>query len=204
MGRKSKNEEVTSVISRNINPGHEKEYDECLRRYLEFERNAPGYLGTTIILPGGGRSNLRYIIHRFMDRAHMDAWENSQEALNLLNEVNRYSTRHYEDATGLETWFTLPDLKRTLLTPPRWKMAIVVFFTAYVISSIVRSILDPFLGHLHILALGAIYSGLLVVMLTYLAMPLMTRLLRRWLYPEEVRYRIPSEKTGLVCHQITI
>ena len=111
MGRKSKNEEVTSVISRNINPGHEKEYDECLLRYLEFERNAPGYLGTTIILPRGGRSNLRYIIHRFIDRAHMDAWENSQEALNLLNEVNRYSTRHYEDATGLETWFTLPDLK---------------------------------------------------------------------------------------------
>jgi len=38
-------------------------------------------------------------------------------------------------------------LKRTLLSPPRWKMAIVVFVTAYAISSISRFILDPFLGH---------------------------------------------------------
>ena len=53
MGRNPKNEEVTSLISRNINSGHEKEYDDWLRRYLAFERNAPGYLGTTIILPGG-------------------------------------------------------------------------------------------------------------------------------------------------------
>ena len=110
------NEEVTSLISRNINSGHEKEYDDWLRRYLAFERNAPGYLGTTIILPGGSSSTLRYIINRFTDKAHMVAWESSQDAQNLLDEVNHYSTRYYEKATGLETWFSLPDLKRTLLS----------------------------------------------------------------------------------------
>jgi len=188
MGRNPKNEEVTSVIIRNINSGHEKEYDDWLRRYLAFERNAPGYLGTTIIMPGGTASTLRYIINRFKDKAHMVAWEDSQDAQNLLGEVNHYSTRHYEKATGLETWFALPDLKRTLLAPPRWKMAIVVFVTAYAISSISRSVLDPFLGHWHILANSAIYSGVLVIMLTYFAMPILTKLLRRWLYPSQVRY----------------
>jgi antibiotic biosynthesis monooxygenase (ABM) superfamily enzyme len=138
MGRNPKNEEVTSVISRNINSGHEKEYVDWLRRYLAFERNAPGYLGTTIILPGGSSSTLRYIINQFTDKPHMVAWESSQDVQHLLGEVNHYSTRHYEKATGLETWFTLPDLKRTLLAPPRWKMAIVVFVTAYAISSISR------------------------------------------------------------------
>ena len=96
MGRNPKNEEVTSVISRNINSGHEKEYDDWLRRYLAFERNAPGYLGTTIILPGGSSSTLRYIINRFTDKAHMVAWESSQDAQNLLGEVNHYSTRNRE------------------------------------------------------------------------------------------------------------
>jgi hypothetical protein len=42
--------EVTFVISRNIKPGYEEDYDDWLRRYLEIERKAPGYLGTTIIM----------------------------------------------------------------------------------------------------------------------------------------------------------
>ena len=60
--------EVTSVICRNIKAGKDKDYDDWLRRYLTFERKAPGYLGTTIILPGGASSNSRYIIHRFTNR----------------------------------------------------------------------------------------------------------------------------------------
>ena len=48
---------ITSVISRNIKPGYEKEYDDWVQRYLTLERKAPGYLGTTIILLGGSSSN---------------------------------------------------------------------------------------------------------------------------------------------------
>ena len=88
--------EVTYVICRNIKSGHGKDYDDWLRRYLTFERKAPGYLGTTIILPGDTSSNLRYIIHRFTNREVMEAWENSAESQNLLEEANNYSTRHYE------------------------------------------------------------------------------------------------------------
>jgi antibiotic biosynthesis monooxygenase (ABM) superfamily enzyme len=86
---------VTSLISRSINPGYEKEYDDWLRRFLAFERRALGYLGTTVVLPGGTSSNIRYIIRRFTDRASMEIWDNSPDVQNLLNEVNRYSTRHY-------------------------------------------------------------------------------------------------------------
>ena len=135
---------VTSVISRSIKPGYERDYDDWLRHYLTFERRAPGYLGTTIILRGGTSSNVRYIIHRFTDKASMEAWENSKEAQQLLEEGNNYSTRHYETATGLETWFALPDL--TVVAPPRWKMTIVVFIAAYTIISLSRSILNPLLG----------------------------------------------------------
>ena len=44
---------VTSLISRSIKPGYEKEYDDWLRRFLAFERRALGYLGTTVVIPGG-------------------------------------------------------------------------------------------------------------------------------------------------------
>jgi antibiotic biosynthesis monooxygenase (ABM) superfamily enzyme len=175
--------EVISVICRNIKPGHEKDYDDWLRRYLTFERKAPGYLGTTIILPGDTGSNLRYIIHRFTNRELTEAWENSAEYKNLLEEANNYSTRHYETSTGLETWFTLPNLKTRSQPPPppRWKMAIVAFIGAYCISSLAQYILSFFLEQRPLL-FNLFMNIILIIGLTYLAMPLLSRLLRHWLY----------------------
>jgi antibiotic biosynthesis monooxygenase (ABM) superfamily enzyme len=58
--------EVTTVICRKIRPGHEKDYNDWVRRYLTLERKAPGYLGTTIITPGSSKSPLWYIIRRLL------------------------------------------------------------------------------------------------------------------------------------------
>ena len=179
--------EVTTVICRKIKPGHEKDYNDWVQRYLTLERKAPGYLGTTIIVPGGSKSPLWYIIRRFADKAAMERWDNSEESLRLLKEANDYSTRHYDTSTGLETWFTLPDLKTLSQSPPpRWKMAIVIFFAAYVISSLSRYILSPFIGQWPIFGNAVIYTAILVVTLTYFALPIGNRLLRHWLYRESV------------------
>ena len=179
--------EVTTVICRKIRPGHEKDYDDWLQRYLRLERNAPGYIGATIIIPGGSKSPLRYIIRRFADKTAMERWDNSEESLRLLKEANDYSTRYYDTSTGLETWFTLPDLKTLSQSPPpRWKMAIVIFFAAYAISSLSRSILNPFIGQWPMLGNAVIYTAILVVLLTYFALPIANRLLRHWLYPGSV------------------
>lgn len=48
MSTETKSKTVTSLISRSIKPGYEKDYDDWLRRFLEFERKALGYLGTTV------------------------------------------------------------------------------------------------------------------------------------------------------------
>src|SRR5215208_7425917 len=166
---------VTSLISRRINPGHEKDYDDWLRRFLAFER-------TTVVLPSGTSYNIRYIIRRFTDKASMEIWDNSQDVQKLLKEANRYSTRHYETATGLETWFMLPDLK-TVVPPPRWKMAIVVFIAAYTTSLLARSFLSPLLSEWPLIASTVIFTTILVISLTYIALPAFSQLLRRWLYP---------------------
>ncbi|HEX2471840.1 MAG TPA: hypothetical protein VHJ59_03725, partial [Nitrososphaera sp.] len=57
---KVSSKEVTEVICRNIAAGHEKEYDDWLERFMISERQIPGYLGTTIIAPGGSTSSVRY------------------------------------------------------------------------------------------------------------------------------------------------
>ena len=174
--------DVTIVISRKIKAGCEKQYDDWLRRFLMLEKNIPGYVETTIITQGGTDSAIRHIIHKFSDTASLDAWEKSDEYLKQIEEANKYST-YYDRATGLETWFTLPDLK-TIVAPPKWKMAIATFIGAYCISSLVTLFLtlDPYIRQSPYLV-NTIMTTILVVGLTYFAMPILSRLLRRWLYP---------------------
>jgi antibiotic biosynthesis monooxygenase (ABM) superfamily enzyme len=179
---KQSSKEVTEVISRNIRAGHERDYDDWLRRFMISERKFPGYLGTTIIAPGGNVSSVRFIINRFANQALLDAWENSEESLKLLEEVSKYSTS--QRVTGMETWFSLPNLK-TIGAPPRWKMAIVSFIGAYSISLLAQYILGLYLGQSPLLT-NILMTTILVLGLTYFAMPLLSRLLRRWLYPRNV------------------
>jgi antibiotic biosynthesis monooxygenase (ABM) superfamily enzyme len=160
---------VIAVITRNIKPGREKDYDDWLRRYMILENKVPGYLGTTIIAPGGNTSSVRYIINRFSDKVSMGTWESSAEALKLIEEANNYSTIHYTSATGLETWFSVPDLK-TIVPPPKWKMAIVAFIGAFCISSIARYIVGLYFG-LSPLLTNVLMNIILVLGLTYLMMP---------------------------------
>jgi hypothetical protein len=87
--------DVTVVISRKIKLGCENQYDEWFKRYLMLERRVPGYVGTTIITQGGTDSAIRHIIHRFSDKASLDAWENSQQSFELIEEANKCSTRYY-------------------------------------------------------------------------------------------------------------
>ncbi len=177
-------EEVTVVVNIRIKPGCEKDYDEWLGRFLILERKVPGYLGTITIIETGTDSSARHVIHRFRDKASLEAWENSEDLHKLAEEANKYSTPYRQKATGLETWFTLPDLK-AIVPPPRWKMAIVTFIAAYCISLLASFILRPYLG-LQPLLFNLFITIILVIGLTYFAMPLLSRLLRRWLYPKSL------------------
>jgi hypothetical protein len=105
--------------------------------------------------------------------------------------------------TGMETWFSLPNLK-TIGPPPRWKMAIVSFIGAYSISLLAQYILRLYLP----LLTNIIMTIILVLGLTYFAMPVLSRLLRRWLYPRNVWHvlscsfikRLPKGLLFCGCH----
>jgi antibiotic biosynthesis monooxygenase (ABM) superfamily enzyme len=135
---KHSSKEVTEVICRNIAAGHEKDYDDWLERFMKSERQFPGYLGTTIIAPGGITSSVRYVINRFSDQVSLDTWENSEVALSLIDEVNKYSTLQ-------SYWFgDMVYYTRHESYVPKWKMAIVSFIGAYCISSLASFVLRPF------------------------------------------------------------
>ena len=85
--------------------------------------------------------------------------------------------------TGLEGWFTLPSQPGTP-PPPRYKMAIVTWAAIFPLITLVVVATAPPVGSLPLVARLAVTTGIAVPLMTWWVMPQMTRLLRRWLYPD--------------------
>jgi hypothetical protein len=84
--------------------------------------------------------------------------------------------------TGLETWFTLPE-KRTVIPPSRYKMALITWLAIFPLISAINVVFGSFLNQLPLLVRIFILTVVLVILMTYVVMPRMSRLFAKWLYP---------------------
>lgn len=174
--------DITVVVSRNVYPGHEQEYDEWVRKLVAEAKEAPGNKGVTMLIPEPGKSGLYHVVLRFADERSVHLWETSYVRQKLSHEADEFSRRIRQQATGLETWFSLPDCPQ-LETPPRWKMFTVTTIAVYVISVIFVPLLDLAFEDVSFYLVNILTSILVVGSLTYAVMPWLSRyVLRWWLY----------------------
>ena len=174
--------DITVVVSRNVYPGHEREYDEWVRKLVAAAKEAPGNKGVTMLIPEPGKSGLYHVVLRFVDERSVHLWETSYVRQKLSHEADEFSRRIRQEATGLETWFSLPDCPE-LEAPPRWKMFTVTAIAVYILASIIVPLLDMAFENVNFYVVNILTSLLLVGILTYAVMPWLSRyVLRRWLY----------------------
>jgi antibiotic biosynthesis monooxygenase (ABM) superfamily enzyme len=165
--------DVTVVVSRSVFPGHEREYDEWVRRMVEAAKESPGNRGVTMLIPTPGKSGLYHLVLRFADEKSVHLWETSYIRQKLSHEADDFSRRSRQQATGLETWFSIPECPQ-LETPPQWKMAVVTFIAVYVLASIIVPVLDIIFAEVNFFLLN---------ILTWAVMPWLSRyVFRKWLY----------------------
>ncbi|MFD7619242.1 hypothetical protein [Streptomyces sp. NPDC059802] len=81
----------------------------------------------------------------------------------------------------MEAWFAEPGSTRP--APPPWKTAISAPLAIYPISVLGSLFLVPHLRAVPLLLSNAIVACVFNVLKTYVAMPLVSRLLRNWLTP---------------------
>lgn len=174
------------MITRRVAPGRQDDYRRWLGRLITAAEAFPGNLGTVALAPAAGEPNLFRVIYRFSDEACLRAWEDSDILRRLAAEADAFSTSQRQVqrqvATGLETWFTVSGAQG-LPPPKKWKMTTVTFVAAYVLTAIIiprEMAWVPKSWSFY--ATNAITNALLVTLLTYLVMPAVSRLLRRWLY----------------------
>ena len=182
-------EPVTVIVSRDVKPGRESDYHAWMHRVIDSAGRFPGNLGATVLGPDPTVPGLRVLVHRWNDVPAMRAWEASEERRQLTREADAFSTPHYQWATGLETWFTLPNT-RAMVPPPRWKMFLVTWAAVFVLTSTLIPAVTPLLEGWPFLARQLVTNALVSGLLTWVVMPRLTRLLKSWLYPGDTRHSV--------------
>jgi antibiotic biosynthesis monooxygenase (ABM) superfamily enzyme len=157
-------------------------------------------MGVNVIRP----SDLSYpeyvIIFRFNTFENLAKWENSETRREWLAKSKEVAEGEpvVEKQTGLEIWFTprsrsgsikgnkasSPSSSSTTTAPtapPRYKMAIVITAVIFVLVSILLPQIRQLTTGLHIHLSTFIGVVIMVLLMTYVIMPSVTRLLGPWL-----------------------
>lgn len=179
------NQSVSVVVDRTVLPGRINEFEGYLKSIIAAASKFSGHLGADVINPEGGN---RYIlVFRFASQAELDLWSNSEQRNYWVNKINQVIEKPTELLTisGMETWFYLPKTEK-FVPPPKYKMALVTYLAIaptimvfnWLFAGVFSAIPQPFTIF--------VTAPFIVLLMTYLVMPLMTRLLRKFLFPAAV------------------
>jgi antibiotic biosynthesis monooxygenase (ABM) superfamily enzyme len=175
---------VTTTVTRRVKPGHEPFYEEFLKGVVAAASRFPGHMGVEVFRPHSTATGEYRTVYRFDTREHLRAWLDSVERAAWLERAEPHviGPMRTQFVTGLETWFTLPGRPDTP-PPPPYKMALLTWITIFPLITLVVIVLDPLLDELTLVPRLALTTAVTVPIMTWLAMPRVTRLLRGWLYP---------------------
>jgi len=180
---------VTLMVTRVPKLGRETEWEVLIGGGVRAARQFPGNLGATILKPTGTGERAYRIIMSFDSFASLRRWEDSAQRLELVRQLESVESAPVliEQAVGLETWFQLPanaGSPQPMIPPPRHKMMIASGLGVYLTITPLLMILRPVLEGLPVYMATMVLIPIAVVLLTYVVMPVITKLLRRWLRGE--------------------
>lgn len=178
-------EPITVSITRIVDPERAKEVAAWARAGQDLMSASPGYLGSGWIRPDPDSPEW-HMLFRFTDAASLERWQNSPErAWWVASALGMVEHTPEEHRTGIEGWFDTPAsvevIRPAASAPPRWKQMVSIFIVFFPLSLLANWALSP-ITHDWPLPLRVLVTVVLVTpVMTYLAMPLVTRALRPWL-----------------------
>ncbi|MFV1981029.1 MAG: hypothetical protein ACC655_07745, partial [Rhodothermia bacterium] len=165
------------------------EFESINRELNKIVASASGYLGLNVIRTVAETQIEYTVILRFNSFANLKRWSDSplrNEYVGKLRTLSDHTSQKLE--TGLEYWFTTAESEPSTPTlyPPRYKMAAVTILVIYplviAVPYVVSKILDAVGIELGFFADVLVSVLLITALMTYWAMPLITRAFSAWLY----------------------
>ncbi len=177
---------VTVDIVQKIKPGCEAEFEQVLADLIEVAKAFEGHLGANVFRPTDHAAPEYRLVFKFDRLSNLRQWEASAMRHRLLERAKRLTVGEgkWQTLTGLETWFTL-STQQAILPPPRYKMLLVSCLGGFPTTNLINFLLQP-LPPLPPLLRGLMSTVLLLLLMTYVIMPRMTKLFAAWLYPKSL------------------
>lgn len=174
---------VTVIVKRAVKAGRDSDFEIWLRGATEDLKKFQGYRDITMIRPPTDNPKREYVlVIRFDNYKNLDNWENSEVRNNWMKKANDFTeSLENQRITGLEYWFSLPEIPRAHV-PPRYKMATVTVIAIFPLSTLIGMYLVPYMMWMNAYFRGFVVTVMLVGLMTYIVMPYMTKLFSRWLF----------------------
>ncbi|MEX0713488.1 MAG: antibiotic biosynthesis monooxygenase [Pirellulales bacterium] len=191
----STDQPVTVNVVRTVRPGREEAFEAQIREFIPKSLTFPGHLGVHVVKPAARTSRDYHVVIKFAGRGQWQSFQAWPEYVRFRAAIEPLLEREpcVEEMTGLESWLTLPGAQ-TLRPLPRWKMALATLLGVYPTSLLIGVVAGPWLTRWPRWLQSLFFAVCMVALLTWVVMPLLTRLLARWLYPHaEVPARKPQE-----------
>ena len=167
------------AITRRVLPGREAEFQAALREFFSESFAHSAVLGATLLVPVPGSASREFgILRTFGDESEREAFYASPlfQAWEAKARLLTEGEPEYRNLHGLEAWFRAP------AAPPRWKMALVTFAGVYPLTSLLPPLFNRLFAPLPPLLINVATTGCIVILLTWVVMPQLTRLARGWLH----------------------
>jgi uncharacterized protein len=174
---------VTLILARKVKSASVAEFEKWLHAIAASAMKFDGHLGVNVIRPPAGSFEYTTIF-RFRTPRELAAWMGSDVRARLLAEAESFwdGEARMRELHGIEAWFTVPDAAAMKAPPPRFKMAIVSFLAVFPLLQVIPRVAAPIVEPLPQVGRVFVVSATMIVSMTYVVMPALTRLLSRWLY----------------------
>jgi antibiotic biosynthesis monooxygenase (ABM) superfamily enzyme len=170
------------AITRRVRPGCEAEFQQALREFFQTSFAHGGVWGANMLTPPPGSDSREFgILRTFADEKEREAFYESPlfQAWEKRARTLTEGEPEYRQMHGLEAWF-----RSSQNPPPRWKMAVATLLGVYPTSLFLSPTIGEVVHSWPLAARSLVIAASMVALLTWVVMPLVTRLLHGWLHPQ--------------------
>ncbi|UQN06652.1 antibiotic biosynthesis monooxygenase [Deinococcus sp. QL22] len=173
---------VTLVVTERVRPSQVAAYEAWARDLHALQRLQPGFIGLHVLRDASGPMPEYVTLVRFASPDALAAWRASAEYARALKQLPHFTAGEvdYRESVGLEAWFDRP---ARAPAPALWKNVLVGVVGVYPLILLFSALFTPFTKDWpwYLAILSTVVPS--TIFLNWPVLPLLSRWLRRWLYP---------------------
>jgi len=169
------------AITRRIKSGCEAEFQKALTEFFKTSFAHTGVQGAGMLVPPpGSHSNEYGIIRTFASDEERKSFYASPAFLAWKEKVSSLTEGEpaYKELHGLEAFFR----NQTAPNPPQWKMAVATYLGVVPVTIFTSQTVGQLLKGQNYFVANLVGNACVVALLAWAVMPLVTRILKRWLH----------------------